>query len=135
MRDISYAVKLFRKYKCPFTLIHTHSSYPMPEEEANLRLIPMLKKKFSCNVGYSGHETGATNVSVPAVMMGATVIERHVTADRTFYGHDQAASLESEGIRRLVRDIRSLEGIIGDGKKKIWDSEKENIKKLRQKFV
>ena len=135
MKDISYAVKLFKKYKCPFTLIHTHSSYPMPEQEANLKLIPTLKKKFLCEVGYSGHEAGSTNVSIPAVMMGATVIERHVTVDRTLYGHDQAASLEFEGIRKLVRDIRILEEIMGNGKKKIWKSEKENIKKLRQKFV
>ncbi len=135
MRDISYAVKLFRKYKCPFTLMHAHSSYPMAEEEANLKLISILKKKFKCEVGYSGHEIGATSVSIPAVMMGATVIERHITVDRTFYGHDQAASLEFEGIRRLVRDIRILEKLMGDGKKKIWNSEKENIKKLRQKFV
>jgi len=135
MKDISNAVKIFRKNKCSFTLMHTHSSYPMPDEEANLKLIPKLKKKFGCEVGYSGHEVGATSVSIPAVMMGAEAIERHVTIDRTLYGHDQPASLEPQGIIRLVRDIRVLEDIMGDGKKKIWDSEIENIKKLRQKFV
>ena len=135
MKDISNAVKIFRKNKCSFTLMHTHSSYPMPDEEANLKLIPKLKKKFGCEVGYSGHEVGATSVSIPAVMMGAEAIERHVTIDRTLYGHDQPASLEPQGITRLVRDIRVLEDIMGDGKKKIWDSEIENIKKLRQKFV
>ncbi len=135
MDDISNAVNIFRKHDCPFSLMHTHSSYPMPEHEANLKLIPILKKKFNCDVGYSGHEVGATSVSIPAVMMGATSIERHITIDRTLYGHDQPASLEPQGITRLVRDIRTIEKIMGDGKKQIWDSEMENIKKLRQKFV
>ena len=132
MKDIENAVKIFKKYKCPFELMHCNSAYPISNDEANLKLIPMLKKKFKCKVGYSGHEIGATNVSVPAVMMGASSIERHVTVSRTNYGYDQAASLEKEGLRRLIRDIRILDKIMGDGKKKIWASEKPNIKKLRQ---
>jgi N-acetylneuraminate synthase len=132
MKDIENAVKIFKKYKCPFELMHCNSAYPISNNEVNLKLIPMLKKKFKCKVGYSGHEIGATNVSVPAVMMGASSIERHVTASRTNYGYDQAASLEKEGLRKLVRDIRVLDKIMGDGKKKIWASEKPNIKKLRQ---
>ena len=132
MKDIENAVKIFKKYKCPFELMHCNSAYPISNKEVNLKLIPMLKKKFKCKVGYSGHEIGATNVSVPAVMMGASSIERHVTASRTNYGYDQAASLEKEGLRKLVRDIRVLDKIMGDGKKKIWASEKPNIKKLRQ---
>ena len=132
MKDIENAVKIFKKHKCPFELMHCNSAYPISNNEVNLKLIPMLKKKFKCKVGYSGHEIGATNVSVPAVMMGASSIERHVTVSRTNYGYDQAASLEKEGLRKLVRDIRILDKIMGDGKKKIWASEKPNIKKLRQ---
>ena len=134
MKDISNATKIFKKHKCPFELMHCHSAYPMPIEEANLNMIPTLKKKFKCKVGYSGHEIGATNISVPAVMMGASSIERHITLNRAWYGHDQAASLEPQGIHRLVRDIRILERIRGNGKKKIWPTEIPNQKKLRQIF-
>lgn len=135
MSNIVNAVKIFRKFDCPFELMHCHSAYPMPLEEANLRLIPVLKKKFKCNVGYSGHEPGATNVCIPAVMLGATSLERHVTLDRTWYGHDQAASLEPPGLYRLVRDVRQLDLILGNGQKRIWDSEIHNQKKLRQIFT
>jgi len=135
MKDIEKAVKIFRKQGCPFELMHCHSAYPMPLDEANLNLIATLKKKFKCKVGYSGHEPGATNVSIPAVMLGATSIERHITIDRTWYGHDQAASLEPPGLFRLVRDIRQLEKILGDGKKRVWESELPNHQKLRQIFA
>ncbi len=135
MNDIEKAVKIFKKEKCPFELLHTNSSYPMEDNEANLKLIPVLKKKFKCNVGYSGHERGASFISTVAVIMGATTIERHITIDRTLYGHDQAASLEPEGMRRLIRDIRMISEIMGDGEKKIWKSEVSNIKKLRQVFA
>ena len=134
MKDISNATKIFKKHKCPFELMHCHSAYPMPIEEANLNMIPTLKKKFKCKVGYSGHEIGATYISVPAVMMGASSIERHITLNRTWYGNDQAASLEPQGIHRLVRDVRVLEKIRGNGKKKIWPAEIPNQKKLRQIF-
>jgi len=134
MKNIENAIKIFKKYKCSFELMHCHSAYPMPTEEANLSMISTLKKKFKCKVGYSGHEIGATNVSIPAVMLGASSIERHITLNRTWYGHDQAASLEPQGIRRLVRDIRIIEKIQGNGKKKIWPAEIPNQKKLRQIF-
>ena len=135
MKDIEKAVKIFKKEKCPFELLHTNSSYPMKNNEANLKLISSLAKKFKCNVGYSGHETGASFVSTAAVIMGATTIERHITIDRTLYGHDQAASLEPEGMRRLVRDVRMIDEIMGDGVKRIWKSEIPNMKKLRQIFT
>ena len=135
MKDIEKAVKIFRKEKCPFELLHTNSSYPMKNNEANLKLISSLAKKFKCNIGYSGHEKGASFVSTAAVIMGATTIERHITIDRTLYGHDQAASLEPEGMRRLVRDIRMIDEIMGDGVKRIWKSELPNMKKLRQIFT
>ena len=132
LQDVDKAVKIFRKYKCSFELLHCHSSYPMPVNEANLKSIPFLQKKFKCKVGYSGHEHSATNVSIPAVMLGATSIERHLTLNRTFYGNDQAASLEPEGFGRLVRDIRLIEKILGDGKKRVLKSEIPTQKKLRQ---
>jgi len=135
MKDIEIAVKIFRKYKCPFELMHCHSAYPMPLDEANLKMIPALKKRFRCKVGYSGHEIQPTGVCIPAVMLGATSIERHVTLDRTMYGHDQAASLEPIGLKRLVRDIRLIDKVLGIGEKKIHDSERENIKKLRQRLI
>ena len=135
IKQISDAVKIFRKYKCPFELMHSHSSYPMPEKEANLRVIPFLIKKFKCKVGYSGHETGSYNICLPAVVLGATSIERHITLDRTMYGSDQAASLEESGLKRLVRDVRMLEKVLGDGKKRVWKSELPAQKKLRHKLV
>ena len=133
--DVEKAVNIFKKHDCPFELMHTNSSYPSTLDEANLYVISELQKKFKCEVGYSGHEKSAYLVCVCAVMLGATSIERHVTIDRTLYGHDQAASLEPLGLRRLVRDIRAVDKILGDGKKRIWDSELETVKKLRQKFV
>ena len=135
LKDIEKAVKIFRKYHCPFELMHCHSAYPMPIEEANLKLIPFLRKKFRCKVGYSGHEAAATYVSLPAVFLGATSIERHITLDRASYGTDQAASLEPKGLNTMIRDIRILEKIMGDGKKRVWKSEIPNQKKLRQILV
>jgi len=135
INDISKAIKIFKKHKCPFELMHSHSSYPMKIEEANLKLIETLKKKFKCDVGYSGHESGASLICVVAVLQGATSIERHITLDRTMYGSDQAASLERDGLFRLVRDIRRVDIVLGDGKKKVWDSEKSAMKKLRERLV
>ena len=132
IKDIENAVKIFKKFKCTFELLHSHSSYPMSINEANLKVIQTLKKKFKCKVGYSGHETGSYLVCVCAVMLGATSIERHITLDRAMYGSDQAASLGPEGIFRLVRDIRNIEKILGDGKKIIWTSELPAMKKLRE---
>jgi len=135
IKEIENAVKIFRKQNCPFELMHSHSAYPMSVEEANLKLIPFLKKKFKCDVGYSGHETAAYLVTLSAVVLGATSIERHITLDRTMYGSDQAASLEPPGLIRMVKNIRMVTKMLGDGKKKIWDSEVSAMKKLRQVFV
>ena len=134
MSEISRAVKLFRKFDCPFELMHSHSAYPMSPHEANLRVIQTLKKKFKCNVGYSGHEISSYSICMAAVLLGARSIERHITLDRSMYGSDQAASLESSGLIRLVRDIRELDFVLGDGKKRIWDSELPSQKKLREVF-
>ena len=134
IKDIESAVKIFEKFRCPFELLHSHSSYPMPVEEANLKVIQTLQKKFNCKIGYSGHESGIL-VCVCAVMLGATSIERHITLDRTLYGSDQAASLEESGLKRLVRDIKKIDSILGDGKKRVWKTELPVKKKLRQKFA
>ncbi len=130
--EIESAVNIFKNYDCPFELMHTNSSYPMNYEEANLNCIKTLKEKFNCNVGYSGHEVGASLVCVPAVLLGATSIERHITLDRTMYGSDHAASLESRGLNILVRDVRMLDKILGDGVKRVWPSELEKKKRLRK---
>ena len=135
LKNISKAIRIFKKHDCPFELMHSHSSYPMPLNEANLNMIPQLRKKFKCDVGYSGHEKTASVVCLCAVMLGATSIERHITIDRTMYGHDQAASLEPLGLKRMIRDVRMVHPLLGDGKKIIWDSEKSAMKKLRQKFI
>ena len=135
LKEIENAVKIFRKFKCPFELMHSHSAYPMKPEEANLKLIPILKNKFKCKIGYSGHESGSYLICVTASLLGATSIERHITLDRTMYGSDQSASLEPEGLFRLVRDLRTIEKIQGDGKKRIWDSELPARKKLREVLV
>ena len=135
MKQIENAVKIFKKFKCPFELMHSHSAYPMKLDEANLKLIQTLKNKFKCKVGYSGHETGSYLVCITASLLGATSIERHITLDRTMYGSDQSASLEPEGLFRMVRDLRTIDKIQGDGKKRIWDSEKPAMKKLREVFV
>ena len=135
MKDITKAVKIFRSYKCPFELMHSHSAYPMELNEANVRVIQTLQKKFKCNVGYSGHETGSYLIPIIATTLGASSIERHITLSRAMYGSDQSASLEKTGLIRMVRDIRLVESILGNGKKKIWDSELPAQKKLREIFV
>ena len=129
--EIKTAVQIFRDSKCHFELQHSNSSYPMKDSEANLHCIQTLKKELNCNVGYSGHESSGYLICICAVVLGATSIERHITLDRTMYGSDQAASLEVRGLERLVRDIRNIEKVLGDGKKRVWESEIPVMKKLR----
>ena len=131
LEQISAAVEIFNKNNCPFELQHSNSSYPMKIEEANLNCISTLREKFNCKVGYSGHESLGYLICVTAVVLGATSIERHITLDRSMYGSDQSASLEPPGLERLVRDIRRVDSIMGDGVKRIWDSEIPVMKKLR----
>lgn len=127
--DIDRAVAIFRNANCPFELMHCNSTYPMPVEQANLRCIEALRRRYDCKVGYSGHETGLA-VSVAAVAMGATSIERHITLDRAMYGSDQAASVELVGFERLVKMIRSIEIAMGDGVKRISETEAKVREKL-----
>ena len=131
MEQIRDAVNIFKKHECPFELQHSVSTYPMKTEDANLRCIQTLRKEFNCNVGYSGHESSGYLISDIAVSLGVTSIERHITLDRAMYGSDQAASLEIHGLLRQVRDIRQIESILGDGVKRILESEIPIMKKLR----
>lgn len=131
IEQIREAVNIFKKYNCSFELQHSNSSYPMKIEEANLRCIQTLKNEFNCNVGYSGHESIGYLICIAAAVLGASSIERHITLDRSMYGSDQAASLEPMGLQRLVRDLREVEIILGDGIKRIWPSEIPVLKKLR----
>lgn len=128
--EIDRAVEVFRKVNCPFELMHCNSTYPMKNEDANLRLIETIRDRYHCNVGYSGHETGRI-VSLAAVALGATSIERHITLDRTMYGSDQAASLEVDDLQRLVKDIRVIEKALGTGEKVLTEAEEAVKKKLR----
>lgn len=131
MAEIEKAVDIFRKYNCSFELMHCNSSYPMSSEEANLYCIITLREKFGCNVAYSGHEKGL-QISLAAVALGATSLERHITLDRAGFGSDQAASIEPQGLIRLVRDVRIIEQAMGDGVKRVYDSEKPSLKRLRR---
>ena len=123
--------EIFKKNKCPFELMHCISTYPMEDSEANLNCIKTLHDRYKCKIGYSGHEKGLV-ISCAAAALGISSLERHITLDRSMYGSDQAASLEPEGLFRMIRDIRNLDKILGDGKKRIWDSELPAKKKLRE---
>ena len=130
--EIENVVNIFRDAHCPFELMHCNSTYPMDNKDANLAVIDTLRKQFNCKVGYSGHETGRV-VSVAAVVLGATSIERHITLDNAMYGSDQAASVEPSGLIRLVRDIRVIEKALGNGVKSVYEGEQAMRDKLRRK--
>ena len=133
LKEIEFAIKIFNEYNCPFELMHCNSSYPMKNKDANLKMISVLSDKYGCDVGYSGHEIGL-QVSLAAVALGATSIERHITLAREMYGSDQSASIEPVGIIRLVRDIRAVESAIGDGIKRMTDVEISSRKKLANPY-
>jgi N-acetylneuraminate synthase len=129
LEEIDHAVDVLGKKD--LIILHATSTYPTNYPELNLKAIPELCKRYGVPVGYSGHETGIPSSSA-AVALGACVVERHVTMDRSIWGSDQAASLGPSGITRLVRDIRLVELAMGDGMKRVYDSEKPIIKKLRR---
>ncbi|HQK03876.1 MAG TPA: N-acetylneuraminate synthase family protein, partial [Anaerolineaceae bacterium] len=112
-------------------LCHTTSSYPCPPDELNLRMIQTLREMFTCPIGYSGHEVGLVPSAV-AVALGACLVERHITLDRAMWGSDQSASVEPQGIERLVKYIRVTEQALGDGVKHVYESEKSSLSKLRR---
>jgi N-acetylneuraminate synthase len=129
IEQIDHAVEVLGKRE--LVLMHTTSTYPSAYPELNLRAVQTLKSRYGVPVGYSGHETGLPT-SVAAVVLGANLVERHITLDRAMWGSDHAASLEPNGINRLIRDIRLVEGSLGDGVKRVFDSEKPIIQKLRR---
>lgn len=129
IEEIDRAIEVLGKND--LILLHTCSTYPAYYEELNLRAIESLRNRYSVPVGYSGHETGLPS-SVAAVALGACMLERHITLDRSMWGSDHAASLEPNGITRLVRDIRLIEKSMGDGVKRVLEREQPVIKKLRR---
>lgn len=129
MEEIEAAVALLGTEN--LVIAHSTSAYPCPNEELNLRMIPTLVEKFGLPVGYSGHEVGL-QTTYAAVTLGACFVERHITLDRAMWGSDQAASVEPWGLTRLVRDIRVIEQALGDGVKKVYESEMSSRQKLRR---
>ena len=129
--DIQKAVDIFTEKNCPFDLMHTVSTYPMKDENANLNMIKTLREKYQCRVGYSGHEVGLA-VSYGAAALGITSLERHITIDRSMYGSDQSASVEPSGLVTLVGAIRKIEKAMGSGIKTTIEEEFSIAKNLRQ---
>lgn len=129
MEEIKHAVEVLGEEN--LIIYHCTSTYPTDANEANLRVIESFKKEFNCPVGYSGHERGVTP-SVLAVALGANSVERHITVDRTNWGTDQAASLEMAGLYHMVRDIRQVPALMGNGEKVVYNSELPIIEKLRR---
>ena len=131
LEEIDNVVEIFKNAKCPFELMHCNSTYPMKVEDANLLCIPMLKERYGCSVGYSGHESSLIKVCIAAVVLGATSLERHITLDRAMYGSDQAASIEIHSLLSFVNSIRIIPKILGTGAKVLSVSESQTREKLR----
>lgn len=129
-RDIDEAVAVFKSKNVPLALMHTISTYPTPEADLNLRLIGHFAKKYGLSVGYSGHEA-SVSPTVAAMSLGATIVERHITLDRTMYGSDQSASVEENGLRQVVSAARKVPLLWGSGKKSYASGEREVAAKLR----
>tara|TARA_B110000971_G_scaffold109884_1_gene112617 strand:+ start:1665 stop:2498 length:834 start_codon:yes stop_codon:yes gene_type:complete len=130
LEDIDKAVDIFKKANCEFELMHSVSTYPADEKDLNLSLINFYKKRYNCNVGYSGHEAGISP-SVIAAALGASSIERHITLSRSLFGTDQSASIERRGLIELVTVIRKIPIVLGVPQKKMLDAEKPIAKKMR----
>lgn len=129
-KQIRHAVEVLGSEN--IVLCHATSTYPAKAEELNLRMIHTLQEEFpNVPIGYSGHETGL-QTTLAAVALGAVFVERHITLDRAMWGSDQAASVEPQGLQRLVRDIRTIEESLGDGVKKVYESELKPMEKLRR---
>jgi N-acetylneuraminate synthase len=127
--EISHAVNILQKSN-DFALLHCNSTYPAPINELNLSAIQTLKKKYNCEVGYSGHEF-RLGTTVASIYLGATIIERHITLDRTMWGTDHMSSVEPQGLIKLVKGIRELEEAYGDGVVRVTDSQIPVRNKLR----
>lgn len=129
--EVDRAVELVRLRGCELILMHTVSTYPARDADLNLRMISALRERYRVPVGYSGHEVGIST-TVAAVALGACVVERHITLDRSMFGSDQAASVEPEGLRRLIRYIRTVEAAMGDGVRRVLPEEVPIRNKLRR---
>ena len=129
VEQIDKAVSVLNKEN--LLIAHSTSAYPCDPKELNLKMIPVLADRYQVPIGYSGHETGL-QTTVAAVTLGACFVERHVTLDRAMWGSDQSASVEPPGVQRLVRDIRTVEEALGDGVKKVYDSELKPMARLRK---
>src|SRR5262245_13228666 len=129
MAQIEAAVELLGT--ADLLITHSTSTYPCPLPELNLAMIETIRSRFDCPVGYSGHEVGLPT-TLAAVCLGACLIERHITLDRAMWGTDQAASVEPQGFKRLVKYIRDVEAAMGDGIKKVYESEIQVMQKLRR---
>jgi len=130
LEEVDHAVDILKKFTDNFALLHTNSTYPAAIDELELNVIPFYKERYGCVVGYSGHEFGLVT-TVIAVCLGARIIERHVTLRRTMWGTDQMASVEPQGMLKLISQIRATEQAMGNGIKKVHDSELPVRKKLR----
>jgi N-acetylneuraminate synthase len=128
--EIDNAVSLIKKSTNNFALLHCNSTYPAPLNELNLSTVKTLQSKYDCEVGYSGHEF-RIGTTVAAIYLGATIIERHITLDRTMWGTDHLSSVEPQGLIKLVKGIRELEEAYGDGIIQVTKSEKSIRTKLR----
>jgi len=128
LKEVDAAVEVLKRGD--FALLHCNSSYPAPLEDLNLKCIQTLKERYDCEVGYSGHEF-RLGTSVAAIYLGATIVERHITLDRTMWGTDHLSSIEPQGLIKLVKGIRELEISLGDGIKRVTEDEKKIRKKLR----
>lgn len=127
--QVRHAVELLGEDN--LVLLHCTSTYPCLDEELNLKVIHWLRDNFNCPIGYSGHEVGVYS-SLAAALLGAQMVERHITLDRAMFGSDQAASLEPQGLHRLVRGVRAIPTWLGDGIKKVFKSELPILEKLRK---
>jgi len=114
-----------------YAILHCNSTYPAPNDELNLKCIQTLKDRYKCEVGYSGHEFGLTT-TIASICLGATIIERHITLNRTMWGTDQMCSVEPQGLIKLVRGVRELNNALGDGVKVVTETEKPIRDKLRK---
>jgi len=130
LEELDKAVGILKKYSNNFMIMHTNSSYPAKIEELNLNCIKTLQERYNCEVGYSGHEYGL-EPTVFSVVLGAMVIERHITLDRTMWGTDQSSSVEPMGMDMLRKRIKDIKPILGDGIKRVTKSELTIRKKLR----
>jgi N-acetylneuraminate synthase len=129
LEQIDHAVEVLGRDH--LVLLHCTSTYPSKSEELNLRVIPRLAERYGVPIGYSAHEVGLYT-TLAAVVLGACLVERHLTLDRAMWGSDQAASVEPQGMARLVKDIRAVEVALGDGVKRVYDGEIPIMRKLRR---